>query len=67
MNVDVQRISSRLLAMLHEQNDDGTAPLRVSWHRGVLCVRRCDGSELSASERAHVAAILAARTKGTPS
>lgn len=53
-----------LLTMLAAQSDDGHAPLRT---RGVASpqwseveILRADGSELSATERAHVLAVLAA-------
>ena len=53
--------TTRLLAMLREQHDDDTPPLRAAttaW--GSICIIRQDGSEPSETEQRHIRATIAA-------
>jgi hypothetical protein len=47
----------RLIASRH---DDGGEPLQQYWYASRLQITRADGSELSATEQAHVRAAIAA-------
>lgn len=62
----VASVTPGLLTLLRTRNDDGTPELRVSFAAlddsdgWAAQVTRHDGSELSATERQHVEATLAA-------
>jgi hypothetical protein len=66
----VANVTPALLALLRTRNDDGTPELRVeggsmlldSWPNGEWQIVRTDGAELSATERQHVEAALAAHS-----